>query len=97
MKVDDIPVTSIEDVTQYFATIPSTQLEVVLTIGLLEKTAMYEDDGLPLMYFDQLSTISKHLKNIKYGHHDTIHHDNINQDDYVKGPVLIKKDASIFI
>jgi hypothetical protein len=66
LKVDGILMTSVDDVKKYFSLLDKDKTEVTLTIGLLEKTAMHEDDGLPLMYFDQLSTISKHLHNIKY-------------------------------
>jgi dUTP pyrophosphatase len=89
LKIDGIPMTSVKDVTSYFSLLDKDKKEVTLTIGLLEKTAMHEDDGLPLMYFDQLSTISKHLHNIKYDQNDTIQADDVNRDKDVSGPILI--------
>jgi hypothetical protein len=88
LKIDGVPINCVEDATKYFELLDPKKTEVTLTIGILEKQAMHEDDGLPLMYFDQLSTISNHLKNIKYDKNDSIHPDNVNKNDE-KGPILI--------
>jgi hypothetical protein len=42
--VDRIAITCIEDVTKYFEMLDPSKMEVTLTIGLLEKLAMHEDD-----------------------------------------------------
>jgi dUTP pyrophosphatase len=89
LQIDGIPITCIGDVTKYFEMLDPSKKEVTLTIGLLEKLAMHEDDGLPLMYFDQLSTISKHLNNIKNDTNDSIHVHDINKNKDIQGPVLI--------
>lgn len=70
MNIDGIPINCIADATKYFELLDANKKKVTLTIGILEKQAMHEDDDLPFMYFDQLSTISNHLKN------NSIHPDN---------------------
>ena len=41
---------------------------VNLTVGTIEKVAMHPDDGIPMLYFDQLNMIAEHLRGIKYDH-----------------------------
>ena len=34
--------------------------------GYIDKQAMHPDEGVPMMYFDQLNTIAHHLRQMKY-------------------------------
>ena len=45
----------------------NTEKQVTLRLGTIEKQAMHPDDGVPIMYFDQLNMIAQHLREIKYG------------------------------
>ena len=38
---------------------------MTLLVGLNERRAMHDSAGIPMMYFDQLVTISQHLQQIK--------------------------------
>jgi hypothetical protein len=66
LKIDDVIVTKIADVTSYFQTVPPNK-EVMLTIGLNEKRVMNDSKGIPMMYYDQLNAVATHLENIKTG------------------------------
>lgn len=43
-------------------------------IGTTEKRAMHEPTGIPIMYFDQLATISRHLSQLK----NDLSHERLN-------------------
>jgi dUTP pyrophosphatase len=73
LAIDNIPIYSEKDVVQFFNMLPNTQSTVSLTIGIMDKTAMNHDEGIPMMYFDQLVTIARHLNNIKYDLNDADH------------------------
>jgi hypothetical protein len=66
LKIDDVFVTTIADVTKYFQSLPPNK-EVTITVGLNEKVAMNESKGIPMMYYDQLNAVATHLENIKSG------------------------------
>ena len=89
LKLNGITITSIEDVKSFFRSLDKSIKEVILTIGQLEKTAMHLDDGLPMVYFNQLSTISQHLRNIKYDQNASITPHDVNRNDDIKAPILI--------
>ena len=89
LKINGIPMTSISDVETFFSSLDSHTKEVTLTVGQLEKPAMNVDDGLPMMYFDQLATVSTHLHNIKHDINGTVIPDDLNRNKDVQGPILI--------
>ena len=51
---------------------------------------MNDDEGIPMLYFDQLAMIAKHLDNIKYDVHDN---DSVvnpqNEEENAKEKVLV--------
>jgi hypothetical protein len=49
-----------------------TGTEINLEIGLDDKQPMHDDNGTPMMYYDQLATISEHLQQIKHGQNDKL-------------------------
>jgi dUTP pyrophosphatase len=69
MEINNTPITSIQQATKIISDLPP-QAIVRLKIGLLEKLPMHDDNGVPMMYFDQLNTIATHLQHIQNGKED---------------------------
>ena len=57
LKINDTPITKVEQVQQFFQQHDPTKT-VTLLVGLTERRAMHDSAGIPMMYFDQLVTIS---------------------------------------
>ena len=66
LQIDDTAITTIEQVQQFFQQHDPTT-PVTLLVGLTERRAMHDSAGIPMMYFDQLVTISRHLQQLKLG------------------------------
>ena len=47
------------------AILPGESIEVMM--GTIDRMAMHPDEGVPIMYFDQLNMIAHHQRQIKYG------------------------------
>jgi dUTP pyrophosphatase len=90
LAIDDIPIYTKEDVESFFNMLPNTTKTVNLTIGTLEKHAMNHDEGVPMMYFDQLVTIARHLNNIKYDLSDATPPSSINQSNNSKTQAIAR-------
>ena len=45
---------------------PKSTPTFTITVAAREKKSMHHDEGIPMLYFDQLATIAKHLDSIKY-------------------------------
>ena len=69
LKIDDSTINSIKEAEAILANKPRGTT-VKLTIGLLEKLPMHRDNGIPMLYFDQLHAISQHLNQIKMARYD---------------------------
>ena len=69
LKIDDCVVDSIESATKYLSNV-GKDCEVTLHIGTTERRALHPSTGIPMMFFDQLVTISQHLQQIKNGDED---------------------------
>jgi hypothetical protein len=65
LAINTTEVTTEADIIAFFAA--NTEKQVTLRLGTIEKQAMHPDDGVPIMYFDQLNMIAQHLREIKYG------------------------------
>ena len=65
IAINDTKVSSEQDITAFFES--NKEPLITLHLGTIEKQAMHPDDGVPIMYFDQLNMISQHLREIKYG------------------------------
>ena len=66
LKINDKQITSPEDVTNIFNTIYSVNPKTfTITVSNDQKQSLHHEHGVPMMYFDQLARISKHLHNIK--------------------------------
>jgi dUTP pyrophosphatase len=71
LEVNHTSIKSVDEATKILSNIPRNT-EIHIKVGLQEKLAMHDDSGIPMMYFDQLLTISKHLEQIKYNPQDKI-------------------------
>ena len=65
IDIQGTPMATEADVIAFFA--QNKEDTVTLKLGTIEKQAMHPDDGVPIMYFDQLNMIAQHLREIKYG------------------------------
>ena len=65
LDINGIEMTCEADITSFFST--NKDAQVRLKLGTIEKQAMHPDDGVPIMYFDQLNMIAQHLRELKYG------------------------------
>ena len=65
LTMDGVPVFNISDVRSYFVKLQDVD-KIQITVGTIEKAAMHSDDGIPMLYFDQLNMIADHLRQIKY-------------------------------
>ena len=89
LQVNGIQVNTVEDVKNIIQQYTSNKTHT-LTIGLREKVSMHDDDGVPMLYFDQLAMIAKHLNNIKYDIHDNESVENPEQyQEEAKEKVLV--------
>ena len=68
LAINDVEMTNEADIVSFFKT--TTDSQVTLRLGTIEKQAMHPDDGVPMMYFDQLNMIAQHLRELKYGDDD---------------------------
>ena len=66
LQINDTPITEVEQVQQFFHQHDPTT-PVTILVGLTERRAMHDSAGIPMMYFDQLVTISRHLQQLKLG------------------------------
>ena len=101
LALNDTPIKSEEDVIQFFCQQPQSHATVAIKMGTIQKIAMHPDDGVPIMYFDQLNMIARHLRQIKY-EADTV--PDINTSQSVQPPTTsdrvtatIKMLRAIFI
>ena len=83
LKINDHNVSTVEEANKIFKDIISQNNKFFrITVSNDQRHSMHHEQGLPMMYFDQLATISKHLQNIK--------HETINNTD----PTISKIDDS---
>ena len=66
LQINDTVIKTVQDVEAFFSNMQQHE-EVTLHIGLTERRAIHDATGIPMMYFDQLVYISKHLQQIKNG------------------------------
>jgi dUTP pyrophosphatase len=64
LEINHTGIKSVDEATKILSNI-SRNTEVHIKVGLQEKLPMHDDQGVPMMYFDQLLTISQHLQHIK--------------------------------
>ena len=69
LKINGTEITSTDVATKILSSIPPKS-EVTITVGTQEKLPMHDDNGIPIIYFDQLLAISEHLNHIKYNQTD---------------------------
>jgi dUTP pyrophosphatase len=60
LKIGDVNIMPVVQVHIVFETLPQNEA-VDLTIGLVEKLPMHDTNGVPMIYFDQLTTVATHL------------------------------------
>jgi deoxyuridine 5'-triphosphate nucleotidohydrolase len=76
LKINDVPITSCQQAEEILNK-QENMTDVNITIGLQEKTPMHDDNGIPIMYFDQLANIATHLQQIQNGEAEKL----INPDE----------------
>jgi deoxyuridine 5'-triphosphate nucleotidohydrolase len=81
LQIDGTIITDIKSVKKYFENLPHNT-EVLLKIGLSEKLAMNENQGIPMMYYDQLNAVATHLNHIKTGDTDKRINKNEGKDHH---------------
>lgn len=64
LTVNHQNVQNIQQVTDIISQ-SAPKANITFTIGILEKQAMNEDQGIPMLFHDQLVTIASHLQHIK--------------------------------
>ena len=69
LQINGHDITSVDQATTLLNDVPNLS-EVTLKVGLQEKLPMHDDQGIPMMYFDQLATISTHLQQIQNNESD---------------------------
>ena len=87
LQINDARITTPSQVQDFFATHDNTT-DVTLLIGLTERRAMHDTDGIPMMYFDQLVHTNHHLEQIKYDENNIL----LNGQSAAKSSQLIAND-----
>ena len=67
IKINNINIKSTQQATAILADILSQNKQSFkITVSNDQRQSIHHDQGIPMMYFDQLATISKHLQNIRF-------------------------------
>ena len=65
LSVNDIPVNNLSDITELIKKAQDFGNPIDVVFGTMEKHSLHPQHGTPLVYFDQLQLIGKHLHDIK--------------------------------
>ena len=65
LKINNIPIPNIETAKNIFRDIIPSNKHFKITDSMDQKIALHHEKGIPMLYFDQLSTIANRLKQIK--------------------------------
>ena len=65
IKIDQYPFKPPEQATNIMSNVIKHSKTLMRRVSQYQHTYVHQDNGLPMLYFDQLSTISRHLENIK--------------------------------
>lgn len=75
LKINGTDITSADQAKTILSSVPA-HASIEIQISLQSKVQMHEDNGVPMMYFDQLHTIATHLQQIDSNDmHKRIHPD----------------------
>ena len=67
LQINDIDITSVQHATSIISTaLKNNDTSITLHVHAHEKGTIHPDEGVPMLYFDQLATIHDHLHNIKH-------------------------------
>ena len=88
LAINDEPMESEEYIQAYFEKHTEKDHIATLKLGTIEKQAMHPDDGIPVMYFDQLNIIAQHLREMKYGA-------NIEENPAIDQPTVPSQDTRL--
>ena len=74
LKINNVDITNIKQATTLLKqlTKTSTDKDITITVCQDDKQSMHHEEGIPIMYFDQLHTIAKHLHNIQHSRMPTL-------------------------
>ena len=70
LEVDGHPVKTVNDAIEHLQH-KQRNTSVTIKVGLQQKLPMHDDQGTPMLYFDQLNTIQQHLNHIDTNQHAT--------------------------
>lgn len=65
LEINHHPITSTAQALKFLSNVKKNDT-VHIKIGIQDRVPMHDDEGIPIMYFDQLLYISQHLNQIKY-------------------------------
>lgn len=69
LAINGQPVSTISDATQLLNQLVKTKTEnhkLSITASATKEQSIHYEEGIPMLFFDQLSTIANHLSEIKY-------------------------------
>ena len=69
LNLNGQPIDSIADAKTIIKQTP-TGSNIKLTIGMFDRVSMHTEQGVPMLYHDQLAAVSTHLQQIKNNQHD---------------------------
>ena len=65
-KIDNTNITTIQDIQNCITTVRENKCQTITCqFATITKQAMHPQDGIPLLYHDQLNIISQHLRDMK--------------------------------
>lgn len=88
-EINGFPVTTTEECYKHLSKAHSANEAPTVTFGLLDRATLHPHEGVPLVYFDQLQLIGKHLHEMKI-EQQLLHED----DDDIGGSVILQEDET---
>ena len=81
IRVNDIKTASIDQVREQIKKATSTKEKIITcTFATIDKTAMHPQQGVPILYHDQLNVVDKHLREMKISREEN----NKRHQKYIK-------------
>ena len=65
LQINGLDISSVNQATNIFQNMTSKTKHYTIRVSQDQRQSIHQDHGLPMLYFDQLATISRHLNNIK--------------------------------
>ena len=84
LQINDTPIQSVQQANNMLSKITKNVKKFSIRVSEDQRNYIHPDKGLPMLYFDQLSTISKHLHNIKFNNNNNSTTSNIKLNNSPK-------------